>query len=98
MTAGAVKPASSTIHNMKETQTPLIPPQNTRPEATPTAGEPRGMKKEGAGEIGGRLDKGSRGEKSKDIFFAGLDKGRKRDWEKKMVYITGGSRQTDSVR
>lgn len=29
----------------------VIPPQNTRPEATPTAGELRGMKKRGAGEM-----------------------------------------------
>lgn len=47
MTAGAVKPASSTIHNMKEASALLILPQNTRPEATPTAGELRGMKKKG---------------------------------------------------
>ncbi|TNN44737.1 hypothetical protein EYF80_045077 [Liparis tanakae] len=46
VTAGAVKPASSTIHNTKEASTPLTPPQNTRPEATPTAGELRGRKKE----------------------------------------------------
>lgn len=47
MTAGAVKPASSTIYNVKEAQTPLILPQNTRPEATQTAGELRGTKKKG---------------------------------------------------
>lgn len=49
MTAGAVKPASSTIHNMKEASELLISPQSTRPEATPTAGELRGMKKKGGG-------------------------------------------------
>lgn len=85
MTAGAVKPASSAIHNMKEAQTPPILPQNTRPEATQTAGELRRTKRKGG--LGNcrkwkMRQRGGARKRNKEIFLQMYTESQKRVGEK----------------